>query len=305
MSNSPTYNGNHSSRRFSGKGEQSIFLGAASSGKLHLLDKNHDNRIIWLLFAAPVMALLFMILPAIVELHGVGADIYRFIEPLIGIPLNFFILVSAEVFVDYSEHERKFLFTITEKGFCSFLFTIGAALYAQGAGMHSTAIIAKDKIQDLITENPNITSQFPAINSTLEYMETDLEHVAGYYIYATGAAIITWAHLLAYRRQRHDEISNVISFIAFFLGSFFYAVLLTSVAIEFPKGTLVGLIYVLALGVPLLAFMLKSGQLFSKGRRLVPQYYTLSYGLALIMIVIWVAVNGGFVDRRQAGWFDH
>ncbi|CAG8557802.1 4467_t:CDS:2 [Ambispora leptoticha] len=296
MSGSPPYS-NHG-RRFSGKGEQSIFLGAASSGKLHLLDKNHDNRIIWLLFAAPIMSLLFTVIPVLVEFHGVGADIYRFIEPLIGLPLNFFILASAEVFVDYSEHERKFLFTITEKGFCSFLFTIGAAFYAQGAGMHNTAIMAKHKLEDLITEYPNITSEFPAVNSTMDYMQTDLEHVTGHYIYAVGAAIITWSQLLAFRRQRHDEISNVLNFIAFFLGAFFYAILLTGVAIEFPKGTIVGLAYVSTLGLLLLVFMLKTGQLFSKGRRLVPQYYTLSYGLALIMILIYVAINGGFADKN-------
>ncbi|KAG9288666.1 hypothetical protein G9A89_006767 [Geosiphon pyriformis] len=293
----------YSPRRFTGKGEQSIFLGSMMEGKLSLMDKNYDNRTIWLLLIAPIWTLLFTAIPVIVKFQGIWADLYRFTEPLVGLTLMYFILSSAEIFSDRLEHTRKYFGLIPEQVFSKFLFMIGAAIYGQGAGMHSTAVLAKHKIKDIIIKHPEIISQYPEVQDAYTFLRTDLEHVIGHYLYAGGAVLITWSHLLAFRRQRHDAIENTLSLIPFILGSIAYAILLTGVAINFPKGTIVGLVYVLVIGTPLVIYLLRSGHLFSKGRRLVLQSYSFGYILSLVFILIWIGVNKGFKDREDSDLF--
>jgi len=88
------------------------------------------------------------------------------------------------------------------------------------------------------------------------------------------------------------------------LSAVINGLLLGGVAIEFPKGTIVGLIYVLAIGIPLGLYLSKSRLgFFNKGRRLVLQYYLMSFFFAFLIIVTWVAFNRGFIDRESSGLF--
>ncbi|CAG8552890.1 7723_t:CDS:2 [Diversispora eburnea] len=85
------------------EGQDSVFIGMASSGRMPLLEKCYEKRIIILLLIAPSWILLYSLIPVLFKLRqGIGADIYRFIEPIVTIPVNYFILISAEVFTDFN-----------------------------------------------------------------------------------------------------------------------------------------------------------------------------------------------------------
>ncbi|RIB20081.1 hypothetical protein C2G38_2180255 [Gigaspora rosea] len=262
--------------------------------------KDHDKRIIILLILAPLWTLIFTIIPVVVKVKGIGADIYRFVEPIVSLPLNYFILASSEVF-DNNSNSKPFVLGLSERGFLNVWFMVAAAFYAQGAGMHSTAILAKHWLQNLITEKPDIVTSYPEVNDMLYYFQTTLEHVVGHYMYAFGSALISWSHLFAYRRQVHKVIESKSRLAFWILGGVIYSLILGGVAIEFPKGTIVGLVYVLILGIPLGIYLFKTGDLLSKGKRLVLQSYLIGYIIGFFIIVIWVIAIGGFHDRKSAG----
>ena len=77
---------------------------------------------------------------------------------------------------------------------------------------------------------------------------------------------------------------------------------MAGVAIEFPSGLIVGLVYLGVYAVPLTVYTFKTGDLFSKGKRPVLQSFILSYGVSLILILIYIAVVGGFKNRKAAGY---
>jgi hypothetical protein len=116
---------------------------------------------------------------------------------------------------------------------------------------------------------------------------------------------MTWAQLFAYRRQKHDGIESRKGLIAWIVGGILFGILNASVAVEFPNGSLVVLIYVLAIGVPLAIFLFRFKILFTKGRRLVLQSYLIGYATTLVIDLIWIAVVGGFKSREDAGLLDH
>ncbi|CAG8441011.1 12754_t:CDS:2 [Acaulospora colombiana] len=283
--------------------QESIFIGAATTGRMTLIEKSYDKRIIILLIISPVWTLLFTAVPVVITFHGIAADIYRFAEPVVSLPISYFILTSAEVFTDQNHEEALVFKNLSERSFLNIWFLIGAALYAQGAAMHATAIIAKHNIENLITTYPNITTQYPAVNDSYVYFQETLEHTIGHYLYAFGAVLITWAQLFAYRHQRHYNLHSKVSLFGWILGGILYSFLLAGVAIEFPKGTIVGLAYVLVVGVPLALYLLKDKSLFSRGKRLVLQSYLLGYVVAFVIIVIWIIIVGGFKDRKSTGLF--
>ncbi|PKC11450.1 hypothetical protein RhiirA5_354148, partial [Rhizophagus irregularis] len=286
------------------RSEESIRLGISSPKLANIhLSKNYDRKIIILLIVAPICILLFTCIPVFVDFHGVAADIYRFSEPIISLPLQYIIMTTSEVFNDQTQEGRNFISGLTEREFLNIWFLIGAALYAQGAGMHSTAIIAKHSIKDVISAHPEIVQQYPVINDVLYYFRHDLEHTAGHYIYAVGFVIITWAQIFAYRRQRHDGIDSLKGTLWWIAGGVLFGLLHGLVAIEFPSGPLVILIYVLLVGSFLALYLYRFKNLFTKGRRLVLQSYLIGYTVALVIILIWIAAVRGIKDRSSAGLF--
>ncbi|CAG8481130.1 15957_t:CDS:2 [Dentiscutata erythropus] len=245
------------------RNEESVFTGMEK--------KDHNKRIITLLILAPLWTLVFTVIPVVVKVNGIGADIYRFVEPIVSLPLNYFILASSEIF-DHNSDSKPFVWGLSERGFLNVWFMVAAAFYAQGAGMHSTAILAKHWLNDLIAAKPDIVTSYPEVNDMLYYFQTTLEHVIGHYMYAFGSALISWSHLFAYRRQVHKEIESRSRLAFWILSGITYSLILGGVAIEFPKG-----------------------------KRLVLQSYLIGYFIAFFIIVIWVIAIGGFKDRKSAG----
>jgi hypothetical protein len=137
-------------------------------------------------------------------------------------------------------------------------------------------------------------------------MENLWEHYIAHYLYAGGAMIMSWVQLFAFRNQVHGPLP-LMTRIVWCVGSIFYGLLLAGVAIEFPKGLIVGLIYTLVIGTVCIMMMVfnrqnlpKGGGIFTMGRRMVIQFYLGACVLGLIIIIIWIA-KFGMLNRKAAG----
>ena|SRR6185369_8536332 len=123
-------------------------------------------------------------------------------------------------------------------------------------------------------------------------------------MYAGGAILITFCNIIAFRNQRYNSPHSVLLRIGWIIGSLANSILIAGVAIEFPKGTIVGLVYTLVAGILLGIFLFRVNGISLHSRRLVLQYYFMSSVVALLMIVIWICIHG-FTDRKSAGYFTH
>lgn len=131
------------------------------------------------------------------------------------------------------------------------------------------------------------------------------EHDIAHYMYAAGAMIMSWVQLFAFRNQVHGPLPRATT-IVWCIGIVFYGLLLAGVAIEFPAGLIVGLVYTIVIGGICIAMMLfnqkglSRGGLLTMGRRMVLQFYLGACILGLVIIIIWLGIYG-FKNRNAAG----
>ncbi|CAG8593023.1 5593_t:CDS:2 [Paraglomus occultum] len=279
--------------------DESILIGVTDTERVS--EKNYDSRIVILLLIIPIWTFLFTALPVLINFQGVLADLYRIVEPIVGLPLYYFLLLSADVFTTDINHKRKFAFGLSEKSFLGLWFMIAGSIYTQGAAMHATAIMAKHEIENAEANNPQMVLAYPVVKDVENYYRDTLEHLIGHYMYAGGAILIALCNIIAFRNQRHNSPHSVPLIIGWVIGSLMYGILIAGVAIEFPKGTIVGLVYTLVLGILLGIFLIRVKGISLHGRCLVLQYYLMSSVVALIIIVIWICIHG-FTDRKSAGY---
>ena len=117
--------------------------------------------------------------------------------------------------------------------------------------------------------------------------------------------IMSWVQLFAFRNQVHGPLP-IVTKVVWCIGSIIYGLLLAGVAIEFPQGLIVGLVYTIVIGFICIAMMifnrknLPRGGLFTMGRRMVIQFYLGACVLGLIIIIIWIG-KYGLLNRKAAG----
>ncbi|CAJ0650599.1 8975_t:CDS:2 [Entrophospora sp. SA101] len=229
----------HNNKTEAREAEESIFIDMTlkSRGHLSTIDGSgsFDKRIIILLILSPLWTLIFTMIPVVADFHGIVAHIYRFVEPVVGLPLSYFIISSSRLFNDDEFGSQNFFLKLSEKNFLMLIFMIGAAIYAQGAGMHSTGVIAKQELIKVLEGNPEMATQYPVLSNLVDYYRETIEHVAGHYLYAFGSVLMSWSQILAFRNQIHIEIKSKIYLTLWIFSAFFYSLLLAGVSIEFPK----------------------------------------------------------------------
>lgn len=176
-----------------------------------------------------------------------GADVMRIWEPVVGLPLNFGVILNSGIFDGLGSNATRNWWNML----IAFAFIVGAAVYEQGAGFHS----ASNMFQNALSADDSVMKYHDDDNvRTLYYwMRTVWEHLISHYIYATGYAVMALAQMLAYSNYNH--ISKNISPITWldwaiaFISMILYALLILAVAADFPSGTIVGLIYTGAYGI--------------------------------------------------------
>lgn len=282
------------------------------------LDTNAPIRtILATIFASNLWTLLMSMIPVLYEVGPndyytqpgwyTGDDIMRLLEPIGGLLFNCAILYQSGLFNRLSSKDRK------EEHFsllvCLSLFVLGAAIYEQGAGFHSAANMFKnalETVRDTSTDNDDPTSR--GYDNLHYYMRTVWEHEVGHYLYAVGYVIMNICQLYAFKDLKAPSLGLTrTSKTLLTLSSLGYGVLIAGVAIDFPSGLIVGLIYVL-LGLILLSIYLyhlhrvqqDSSALQGYGSRPVLHHFVLSYLWGLVFMVIWIAWNGGFVTRSHS-----
>ena len=224
-----------------------------------------------------------------------GADVMRFLEPVISLPLNFALFCFSGILMEYDIRDP-----MKEKGKTFFigLWFLAAAVCQQGAGFHSCANMLKNAFETLpIYSNPvdDGTQEF------YYYIRTWWEHLVSHYMYAAGYAFMAISCMYAYRHHAEPLESGGLSQenkIYLIISAVCYGMVTSGVAINFPAGSVVALVYLLSYGICGLVcyrYYLSSRDKwygFHLFARPVLDYYILSYIFSLIIVLIWVVYVG-------------
>ncbi|KAI8987263.1 hypothetical protein BDF20DRAFT_814859, partial [Mycotypha africana] len=158
---------------------------------------------------------------------------------------------------------------------------------------------------DFNDAHPELVAQYPIMNDIYLNMQTLWEHYTAHYLYAAGAMIMSWVQIFAFRNQIHGPLPLATK-IVWCIGTIVYGLLLAAVAIEFPKGLIVGVVYTIVLAVACTSLILLKrqrlprGGLFTMGRRMVIQFYLGACIIAFVIIIIWIG-KFGLLNRKAAG----
>ncbi len=272
------------------------------------LDSNVPYRkILLIILFSNLWTLVLTVLPVFVDFgpHNyyarhpdwyTGDDVIRFIEPIGGLPLNFLVLYKSGIF---ETPERTIdNYTIA----CLTIFFLGAAIYGQGAGFHSASAMFKNAVETL-------PAQDDQVQDLHYYMRTVWEHDVSHYLYAVGLALMHACQAYAYRNVKAPQLGlTKVGKTLLCLSSLVLGLLVAGVAIEFPSGTVVGLIYIVLYGMGIVGGYLwyQQGQdeeksAFYFGQKPVLHHFFFGYVCALIILVAWIIAVGGFKSRSEAG----
>ncbi|KAI8917404.1 hypothetical protein BC831DRAFT_142705 [Entophlyctis helioformis] len=178
---------------------------------------------------------------------------------------------------------------------------VSAALYQQGAGFHSAANMFKHAIETVL-EEPKAAELYPILVDIKSWMRDTWEHIISHYMYAVGGIFISWINAYVFRNYVVSKVDRH-AIIAWIVNSILYGLIIGSVAIEFPKGSIVALALIIGYGFVILgSHLYRKGdwQLSSFARRPVIQSYVVSYMVALIVVLGWTIKAKGLKNREEA-----
>ncbi|KAL2919728.1 hypothetical protein HK105_200642 [Polyrhizophydium stewartii] len=260
-----------------------------------------------LLLGSNLVTLVFTVFPVLVTLPDidkrgwyVGDDVVRLLEPIVSLPFQLLILLESRIFTQrpMSSASRTALIA----------FLVSAAIYQQGAGFHSASNMFKHAVQTAIAEGTAGTPQYQLLLDIKSWIRDTWEHLISHYMYAVGGILISFVNAYAFSDYVvHDSLSRVRSSGGFravwIANTLVYGLIIGSVAIEFPKGSIVALALVVVYGFGVIGSFLYRREALgprSFGRLPVLQSYFWSYVIALVIIAVWVGKNKGFASRNES-----
>lgn len=240
-------------------------------------------------------------------------DLIRLADPLITLPLFFFVLRRANL-LEKSGHCQNSLLLA---------FMVCAAVYVEGHAMHLSAAMFKHSVEFVVTTYPDSAIQYPMLPLIYSYMRDRWEHIYGHYMYAFGALGMSVVHMLAYKDQVHPRLDTFKEKIFFFAASSIFGLVFGGIAINFPAGLIVGPLWIVLYALPWTCLMwskrtendrifktfkwdtqwqIFSGdrELWALGRRLVIQHYLFAYVVALFVIVLFLCIFGFKIEAGVA-----
>ncbi|CAO3695088.1 unnamed protein product [Rhizopus stolonifer] len=267
-----------------------------------------DKQLSWLMLGAAFFILLWTAVPVVADFGYItpwfpGDTLWRLFDPIITLPLNLLIMTRAEVM--NTDGRPRYWGTLSERSVAWLLWSIGAGIYVQGHGIHLAAAMFKHPIQNFNIEHPELVAQYAVLEEMYSNMRDLWEHYIAHYMYAAGAMAMSWVQLFVFRNQVHGPLPTTTKVI-WCLGSLVYGLPIAGVAIEFPHGLIVGLIYSVVIGLATLTMLLLNkqnlpkGGLFTMGKRMVIQFYLGSCIVGFIIIIIWIG-KYGLLNRKAAG----
>ncbi|KAJ3298015.1 hypothetical protein HK104_011239 [Borealophlyctis nickersoniae] len=261
------------------------------------------RRVLALLLAANAVTFIFTLVPVLVNMKGFyrgewygGNDIIRLLEPIVVLPINFAILYESGIFAGHPSEKRR------EPIVVAALFMIFAAIYQQGAGFHSAANMFKHSVEQFAEDHPEVAAQYPDLKDIYSWMRDTWEHVISHYMYAAGGIATAFVFAYVYRNVEAPAFDNWKDRTLWILATVLYGLTIGSVAIEFPKGSIVALVLILVYGFGILGTVLwRKGGALVWGRRYVLQYYVMSYIIGLVIVIGWIIYAKGFNNREESG----
>ncbi|KAH6601293.1 hypothetical protein BASA61_002063 [Batrachochytrium salamandrivorans] len=109
----------------------------------------------------------------------VGNDILRLLEPIVTLPFQFFILLESGIF------QRRLNLGNT---IAIVVFMVAAALYQQGAGLHTASIMFKHTIQTAV-DDADAGSLLPLLLEIKSWIRDLWEHIISHYIFPKGSIV--------------------------------------------------------------------------------------------------------------------
>ena len=292
-----------------GRGEETS---AVRSGRV--TTNEEYKRIFLLLFLAQFWTLIMTFIPVVGDVqpkdyydrkgwsYG-GSDVMRFLEPVISLPLNFVVFCYSGILMHYDIRDPL---QESDKSFFIGLWFLAAAVCQQGAGFHSCSNMLKNAFETL----PIYTNGDDGTREFYYYIRTWWEHLVSHYMYAAGYAFMAISCMFAYRHHA-EPIDGGLSGenkLYLLVSAICYGMVTSGVAINFPAGSVVAIVYLLCYGI---LFLLgyryylwrttavdasrrsQSGWFgFNLLERPVMDYFILSYTVSLVIVLIWVAYVG-------------
>ncbi|KAG0372660.1 hypothetical protein BGX24_012752 [Mortierella sp. AD032] len=220
--------------------------------------------------------------------------------------------------------------TPTFKALLANVFTFFLILYVTGAAIHTAAAFFKNILVlflEQYSQGIGLSTHPPttgdgqlsmALASQLKegylLIQDTWEHNISHYMYAFGALGMSWCEMVAYSGQvlpvgvnlaRVGQVSTNSRLgvrsrksskrlvLLWILAGVLYGGIVAGVACQYPKGLYVGLVYIGALFLILVVYILShpTRGLFTLGRHYILQTYLISTVVAAVAIVIYLAMN--------------
>ncbi|TPX38796.1 hypothetical protein SeMB42_g06563 [Synchytrium endobioticum] len=179
-------------------------------------------------------------------------------------------------------------------------WALAAAVYQQGAGLHSGANMFKHVVEDAAMLDPDAPDAV-LLRDGYAWMRTTWEHYVAHYLYAAGAVLVSFTHAYAYRDYQPTRPVGAAQKALLLCAAVLYALVIASVAVEFPKGTVVALLLIVIYGWAVLGtFLVRRKQVLSIGTRPVIQYFFYSYCVAFIIVLGWMIHVKGISNRVES-----
>ena len=220
----------------------------------------------------------------------------RFLEPIGGFLFNLYIMRESTLFLQSRGPQNS-------DRFCFFVFFLGAAIYGQGAGFHSAANMFKNGLESVLAVNDD--DQAKALHY---WMRTVWQHEVSHYLYAVGNAMMAACQAWKFRNYTLSQDSTLSwsGKLLLLAAACSYGLLVCGVAVNFPSGIIVGLIYLLGYGMCviggyMLYLHLKAIEnIRSFSCRPILHFFVLSYFIGVILVFAWIGYAGGAKTRSQA-----
>jgi hypothetical protein len=133
------------------------------------------------------------------------------------------------------------------------------------------------------------------------WMRHDWEHLISHYLYASGGILLSFIYAYSFRNFVVQSRMGYKHQLIWVLAAIVYGLSIGSVAAQFIKGTIVSLVLCIGYGLGILGTFLYrcEGKNWNCiGRRIVIQYYILSYVIGLVITIGWIAAKG-FNSRNE------
>lgn len=160
-------------------------------------------RLGWLFLLSNTCVLVLSSLPVLAELPDFYrtwfglTDVIRILEPIVALPFQILILAETGIFqYDTDARLRKNSMALI------IFFSVSAALYQQGAGLHSGSAMHKDVLETL-KDDAGAVENYPILQQMYEYIRDTWQHLVSHYIYASGGIL-----LAGVSRQPHSSYTQ-------------------------------------------------------------------------------------------------